>query len=122
MTKVHHAAIDGVSGNEILVATLELSPDGDPVPSEDPPWVPDRIPTDAELLAYAATSLARQPFRVAKAAGQTAGLAVSLRRRNRGDAEPVTAAGALRRAAHVVQRRPHAAPRRTRSGRCRSPT
>ena len=86
MTKVHHAAIDGVSGNEITVATLELSPDGDPVPAEDPPWVPDRIPTEAELLGYAATSLARQPFRVARAVGQTAGLALTLRRRNR--AEP----------------------------------
>jgi WS/DGAT/MGAT family acyltransferase len=85
MTKVHHAAIDGVSGNEITIATLELSPDGDAVAPEDPPWVPDRVPNEAELLGYAATSLARQPFRVAKALGQTAALAVSLRRRNRSE-------------------------------------
>ena len=46
LTKVHHAAIDGVSGNEITVATLELSPDGDPIPEPDEPWEADRVPTD----------------------------------------------------------------------------
>ena len=83
LTKVHHAAIDGVSGNEITVATLELSPDGDPIPEPDEPWEADRVPTTAELLGYAATSLARQPVRVARAVSKTASGAMTLRQLNR---------------------------------------
>ena len=70
LSKVHHAAIDGASGNELLVALLDLSPEvAEHVPETE--WQPDRLPTDAELLAYAATSLARQPVRVAKAVSRT---------------------------------------------------
>jgi hypothetical protein len=65
LSKVHHAAIDGASGNEIIVATLDLEPNPPPTPPPDEPWQPDRVPTDVELLSYAASSLARQPFRVA---------------------------------------------------------
>src|SRR5262245_20199265 len=32
LSKVHHAAIDGASGNEITVATLDLAPEGSDVP------------------------------------------------------------------------------------------
>ncbi len=82
LSKVHHAAIDGASGNEMTVALLDLSREiAEHEPTEE--WVPDRIPSDAELLAYAATSLARQPFRVARAVGKTAGGALAVRRRNR---------------------------------------
>ena len=31
-TKIHHAAIDGVSGNDILTAVLDLTPEGRPAP------------------------------------------------------------------------------------------
>ncbi|HMQ24451.1 MAG TPA: wax ester/triacylglycerol synthase family O-acyltransferase [Acidimicrobiales bacterium] len=72
LSKVHHAAIDGASGNDILVATLDLEPDPPPTPEPDEPWEPDRVPSDPELLTYGATSLARQPFRVAKASVHTA--------------------------------------------------
>jgi WS/DGAT/MGAT family acyltransferase len=79
LSKVHHAAIDGASGNELQVALLDLSPEiAHHEPSE--PWRPDRIPTEAELLGYAATSLARQPVRVAKALRKTAQAALDVRR------------------------------------------
>lgn len=82
LSKVHHAAIDGASGNEMTVALLDLTPE---IAEHEPPeeWVPDRVPTDVELLGYAASSLARQPIRVAKALGKTAGGALAVRRRNR---------------------------------------
>jgi WS/DGAT/MGAT family acyltransferase len=85
LSKVHHAAIDGASGNEMTVALLDLTPEiAQHEPEEE--WQPDRVPTELELLSYAASSLARQPVRVAKALGKTAGAAMAVRRRNR--AEP----------------------------------
>ena len=84
LSKVHHAAIDGASGNEMTVALLDLSPEiAEHEPDEE--WVPDRVPTDVELLGYAASSLARQPVRVARALGKTAGAALAVRRRNRSE-------------------------------------
>ncbi|HEX4866568.1 MAG TPA: wax ester/triacylglycerol synthase family O-acyltransferase [Acidimicrobiales bacterium] len=79
LSKVHHAAIDGAAGNELQVALLDLSPTiEEHVPETE--WVPDRVPTDAELLTYAASSLARQPVRVAKAVARTAQAALDVRR------------------------------------------
>ncbi|MGQ0830950.1 MAG: WS/DGAT/MGAT family O-acyltransferase [Microthrixaceae bacterium] len=79
LSKVHHAAIDGASGNELLVALLDLTPEiAEHEPEEE--WVPDRIPSTGELLAYATTSLARQPVRVAKALTRTATAALEIRR------------------------------------------
>jgi diacylglycerol O-acyltransferase len=82
LSKVHHAAIDGASGNEMTVALLDLTPE---IAQHEPPeeWQPDRVPSDPELLGYAATSLIRQPVRVARALGKTAAGALAVRRRNR---------------------------------------
>jgi diacylglycerol O-acyltransferase / wax synthase len=79
LSKVHHAAIDGASGNELLVALLDLSPEvADHEPQQ--PWEPDHVPSGVEMLGYATTSLARQPVRVAKALLRTAGVALDVRR------------------------------------------
>jgi WS/DGAT/MGAT family acyltransferase len=64
-SKVHHAAIDGVSGNDILAALLDLSPEGRP-PTEPPPRRTERQPSAAELLARSAVSLTRHPLRAAR--------------------------------------------------------
>ena len=82
LSKVHHAAIDGASGNELTVAMLDLSPE---IAHHEPEteWVPDPVPNRVELLGYAATSLARQPFRAARAGMKTAGGLLALRRSNR---------------------------------------
>jgi hypothetical protein len=64
-TKVHHAAIDGVSGNDILAAILDLSPEGRDL-GDPPPWHCDRIPGQIEMLARSAASLAGHPWRAAR--------------------------------------------------------
>ena len=75
-TKVHHAAIDGVSGNDILAAVLDLSPEGRDL-GEVPPWECDEVPGPVPLLARSVLSLAGHPVRAAR---MTAGLARSLPR------------------------------------------
>jgi diacylglycerol O-acyltransferase len=73
-TKVHHAAIDGVSGNDILAAVLDLSSEGRP--EEEPPqWHCDQVPSSAMLLAKSVVSLAGHPLRAAR---MSYGLAKSL--------------------------------------------
>jgi len=64
-SKVHHAAIDGVSGNDILAALLDLSPEGRKLP--DPPARrTEQQPAAVELLARSAVSLTRHPLRAAR--------------------------------------------------------
>ena len=64
-SKVHHAAIDGVSGNDILAALLDLSPKGRKLP-DPPPRRTERQPGGVELLARSAVSLTRHPVRAAR--------------------------------------------------------
>jgi diacylglycerol O-acyltransferase / wax synthase len=63
MTKIHHAVIDGMSGNEIQGALLDLSPEGReaPPPLSDPG---DEHPGELEMLARGALGVARYPLRL----------------------------------------------------------
>jgi diacylglycerol O-acyltransferase / wax synthase len=64
-TKVHHAAIDGVSGNDLLAALMDTSPQ--PRDMDEPPtWHAEAEPGTAQLLARSAVSLAGQPLRAAR--------------------------------------------------------
>ena len=64
-TKVHHAAIDGVSGNDLLAALMDTSPQP-PEADETDPWRPEAEPGAAQLLARSAMSLATHPVRAAR--------------------------------------------------------
>ncbi|MBC8187938.1 MAG: wax ester/triacylglycerol synthase family O-acyltransferase, partial [Proteobacteria bacterium] len=65
MTKIHHAAIDGVSGNEMISAIHDLAPEGS-VAAPETPWVAESAPTLMELALRSAVNNVRQPFRFAR--------------------------------------------------------
>src|SRR5947208_8283601 len=63
MTKIHHAVIDGMSGNEIQGALLDLGPEG----REPPPPLSeaaDARPGELEMLARGMIGLPRYPVRL----------------------------------------------------------
>ena len=62
LTKYHHATIDGASGQLMLEIITDTEPDAAP-PGESPPWQPEPIPSDGELLRLAIANLARNPLR-----------------------------------------------------------
>ncbi|MFN8948163.1 MAG: WS/DGAT/MGAT family O-acyltransferase [Alphaproteobacteria bacterium] len=65
VSKVHHAAIDGVSGVDITNALHSLDPAGNVAPP-DKPWIPERTPTSAELLVRAQLNVLNTPLRLAR--------------------------------------------------------
>jgi WS/DGAT/MGAT family acyltransferase len=66
-TKVHHAAIDGVSGAEILATIMDVTVEPR---VEEPPeeiWDPERLPGTLELLRRGLVATASQPIDVMRA-------------------------------------------------------
>ena len=70
VTKVHHSAIDGSSGAELMVHLFDLEPNPPSplVPAETPP---ERIPSDLEMVGYAAVSRFRRYAGLIPLVGQT---------------------------------------------------
>src|SRR6266446_1461638 len=59
-TKIHHSAIDGASGAELLTVLLDLVPEGREVPAADA-FVPEHPPSPMTLASHAAARLAWRP-------------------------------------------------------------
>ncbi|HUI02189.1 MAG TPA: wax ester/triacylglycerol synthase family O-acyltransferase [Acidimicrobiales bacterium] len=83
VAKVHHALFDGSSGVEVVAAFLDDGPVPRVVPSPSRPWRPDPVPTEAELMGAAVSSLLHQPERAAGALRRTFGAVRDLAERNR---------------------------------------
>src|SRR5262245_43062674 len=71
VSKIHHAAIDGVSGVDIANATHSLDREGTISPP-DRPWIPERTPTSVELLGRAQVNAALTPVRFARTVAKSA--------------------------------------------------
>lgn len=63
LTKVHHAAADGVSGAEILGVLFDLEPDCPPEQNPGKSFAPERRPSELEMLGRGLLGLPRQPLR-----------------------------------------------------------
>ncbi|MCU1453411.1 MAG: wax ester synthase/diacylglycerol acyltransferase [Acidimicrobiales bacterium] len=71
LTKVHHATVDGASGVELLTLMLDTDPDGDELPAADHAWIPDRVPSDGEMVLRGLGGLVRKPARAALLSART---------------------------------------------------
>jgi WS/DGAT/MGAT family acyltransferase len=70
IVKVHHAAVDGVSGAEMIWALLEANPLQNQ-PHKTQAWQPESIPSKLSLLARTAGKTLEQFLNLAKFTGQT---------------------------------------------------
>jgi WS/DGAT/MGAT family acyltransferase len=73
ISKIHHSAIDGVTGADLMSQLFDLEPDAPPVDPPDQPWEPEPIPSDTQLLVDAVAARIRDPWRAFRAARRTAG-------------------------------------------------
>ncbi|MET0577574.1 MAG: wax ester/triacylglycerol synthase family O-acyltransferase [Ilumatobacteraceae bacterium] len=69
VTKVHHAAIDGMSGMEMTTAIHDESPIAEP-PSAPDTWRPGSVPSAAELLWRAGANNAARPAHAGRVIGR----------------------------------------------------
>jgi WS/DGAT/MGAT family acyltransferase len=89
VAKMHHAAIDGVLGVDLMTEIFDLEPHPPSKPTPDEVPTPDRVPSEIELLLGAVTAMARQPLRAARAVRNLARSAARVVQRVR--SEPVSA-------------------------------
>ena len=70
VSKVHHAAIDGMSGVEMSAALHDTEPQAKPDAASDD-WKPELMPGTADLLARSYVNSLKQPFRWMETVGRT---------------------------------------------------
>lgn len=69
VSKVHHSAIDGMSGIDLMEALHTLAPDTPP-PSTPDKWKPEKVPNPVELLGKSYFNAIINPLKQAQVAAQ----------------------------------------------------
>lgn len=67
VSKMHHVAVDGSTGTDMLTNLVDLTPEVRPTPEPDEAFDPPAVPSPPELLAGAALSRATDPLRQVRA-------------------------------------------------------
>jgi WS/DGAT/MGAT family acyltransferase len=71
VTKMHHSAIDGVSGAELMVHIFDLEPDHVTVEPPAQSWQPEKPPGDLSLLMSSLARQAMSPVRMLRLAARS---------------------------------------------------
>ncbi|WP_324262613.1 wax ester/triacylglycerol synthase family O-acyltransferase [Altererythrobacter sp. H2] len=71
VTKVHHAAIDGMSGIDLMEAMHTLTPDAPP-PDRPDKWKPGKVPSPVELLGKSYVNALLNPMKQLEVAARAA--------------------------------------------------
>jgi diacylglycerol O-acyltransferase / wax synthase len=71
LLKIHHTAVDGVAGIELLTVLHDREPNAEPPPA-DRSWHPESPPTSWELLGRAALNNLLKPMHAVRVAGRMA--------------------------------------------------
>ncbi len=66
ITKMHHAAVDGVSGADLLVHLFDIDPFAGPPEPPDHPWKGEPVPSDAQLVSDALMRAWTRPARLVR--------------------------------------------------------
>ena len=83
VTKIHHCAIDGVTGADLMANLFDLTPDA---PDPEPPskdWKPDPLPSELELVTAAVQGIARRPRTMVKVLNNAVRSAIDIVARQR---------------------------------------
>jgi diacylglycerol O-acyltransferase len=82
LSKVHHAAIDGMSGAELMAAIFDWSDEPGVIPPPEKAWVPGNVPSGVELLRKSYSLNLAKPLQMAKLLTETASGTIGMALKN----------------------------------------
>lgn len=96
MLRMHHAAIDGMGGVEMIFQMFSGDPTSQAIGVKADDWKPEQIPSQAEMLVRALPTVALRPVRTVRAVAGLGGVMLqrALRSKSKDDGAKDTGAGA----------------------------